>query len=563
MLLRDGIFSSLYQLIADFGEAYSGIIIAFFNTLFRRPLLFIFTFFKRFIRMIFRTAVIFFAPADISSEDFAADALRCTKLCLKTLFTQPGSFPSVSLYYVKRAFSRYSFSIKNVLLWLVPLLVLAGAAAGGNALSESLVALKITVDGEVLGYVESEEAYVEAEALVRQLLGDGFDPSATEVSYSLAVVGYDKITDTDTLCTRLIGLSDSAAVRACGVYADGRLIGVVYSENDARAVLDELLSDARADERNYTVSFAEDVTYEYGYYPEDSVTDKDGLRALLTQGEKTYDIYTLRSGDTLQGVAEKFSMTEEELLQINGIDADSDAPSEGDTLRVTKYAPVLTLKEVRTEITGEAIAFDTVKIESAALYSGSSRVLSSGKTGLAQVTSFVTYVDGEKVSSREVHRLTVTDAVPEIMQIGTKSLDEAYSNSMGGIFLWPIVGAYGINSDYGYRWGKLHAGLDLGMGGAAGTSLGKDIIAVAQGTVIVAGVHSSYGYYVIIDHGNGLQTLYAHCLANSLTVIPGQVVVAGQPIAKVGSTGYSTGPHLHFEVRVNGNRVNPRPYLGI
>ena len=153
--------------------------------------------------------------------------------------------------------------------------------------------------------------------------------------------------------------------------------------------------------------------------------------------------------------------------------------------------------------------------------------------------------------------------VAQRVQIGTKPLDEAYSNSMGGIFLWPIIGAYGINSDYGYRWGKLHAGIDLGMGNAPGTSLGKTIIAVAQGTVIVAGTHSSYGYYVIIDHGGGLQTLYAHCLANSLTVVPGQIVAAGEPIAQVGSTGYSTGPHLHFEVRVNGNRVNPRPYLGI
>ena len=79
----------------------------------------------------------------------------------------------------------------------------------------------------------------------------------------------------------------------------------------------------------------------------------------------------------------------------------------------------------------------------------------------------------------------------------------------------------------------------------------------------MSGTHSSYGYYVRIDHGNGLQTLYAHCLAGSLMVKSGEKVYAGQPIARVGMTGYATGPHLHFEVRLNGNRVNPSPYLGL
>ena len=88
-------------------------------------------------------------------------------------------------------------------------------------------------------------------------------------------------------------------------------------------------------------------------------------------------------------------------------------------------------------------------------------------------------------------------------------------------------------------------------------------VAAAAGTVVIAGVHSSYGYYVKIDHGNGLQTLYAHCMAGSLLVYPGQKVVAGQAIARVGQTGYATGPHLHFEVIVNGVRVDPKPYLGI
>lgn len=561
MIAGNGFLSSLYGLIADFGSAYSGIIILFFNTVFRRPLFFIFRFIRRFVRLLFRGAVIFFAPADYRSDRFADEVTRCAKVCLKTLLTHPGSFPSVCAYYIKKALGRYTLSIKNILLWAVPIAVISAVLIGADTLSESCVALKITSGDELVGYVRSEEDYIAARNQARQ--ASVSDSALSEISYSLSFVGFDKITDTDTLFTRLMSLSDKKTVRACGVYADGKLLGVLYSEADARAVMDSLLEQFASDEDNYTVSFKEEIVYEYGYYPEEEITDTESFLKTLNSGEKTEDIYTLRAGDTLSEVADRFSMTDEELRTLNGLDGESEEPAEGDTLKVIKYLPVLTVKETKTEITNEKIPYDTVKIESAALYSGSSRVLSEGKTGYAQVTSFVTLVDGKKVSSKEVHRLTVTEAVPEVVQIGTKSLDEAYSNSMGGIFLWPIVGAYGINSDYGYRWGKLHAGIDLGMGNAAGTSLGKDIIAVAQGTVIVAGVHSSYGYYVIIDHGGGLQTLYAHCLANSLMVTPGQVVAAGQPIARVGSTGYSTGPHLHFEVRVNGNRVNPRPYLGI
>ncbi len=100
---------------------------------------------------------------------------------------------------------------------------------------------------------------------------------------------------------------------------------------------------------------------------------------------------------------------------------------------------------------------------------------------------------------------------------------------------------------------KLHGGIDFGGGGP--------IVAAQSGTVVFAGYHSSWGYYVKIDHGNGLQTLYAHMVSGSLLVSPGQQVSQGQQIGTMGTTGSSTGVHLHFEVYVNGSRVNPSNYL--
>lgn len=112
-----------------------------------------------------------------------------------------------------------------------------------------------------------------------------------------------------------------------------------------------------------------------------------------------------------------------------------------------------------------------------------------------------------------------------------------------------------MTSGFGPRWGRMHTGLDL----AAPT--GSPIYASDGGTVIRAGYYGGYGNCLDIDHGNGRVTRYAHC--SKLLVSSGEQVYQRQQIALVGSTGNSTGPHLHFEVRLNGSAVNPAPKLGL
>ena len=133
-------------------------------------------------------------------------------------------------------------------------------------------------------------------------------------------------------------------------------------------------------------------------------------------------------------------------------------------------------------------------------------------------------------------------------------------------------GYHRMTSDFGPRSSGFHKGIDFT--GNPNVSSGYDYI-LAFDDGVVTGVCNTYsktgkvggtgdmGNYVIIDHGNGLQTLYAHMKAGSLRVSAGQKVKRGQQVGEIGSTGFSTGPHLHFEVRVNGNKVNPAPYLGI
>ena len=130
----------------------------------------------------------------------------------------------------------------------------------------------------------------------------------------------------------------------------------------------------------------------------------------------------------------------------------------------------------------------------------------------------------------------------------------------GGAFRWPCPSSTRVTSDYGTRVSPMsgassnHKGIDIGA------SAGADIIAAADGTVTAASYSSAEGNYVMIDHGGGLYTVYMH--ASSLLVSPGQTVSAGDVIAKVGSTGISTGSHLHFGVSLNGSYVSPWSYLG-
>ena len=117
--------------------------------------------------------------------------------------------------------------------------------------------------------------------------------------------------------------------------------------------------------------------------------------------------------------------------------------------------------------------------------------------------------------------------------------------------IWPCDGV--VVSGFGMRWGRMHEGIDIGC------AYGTPNRAAASGTVIYAGWLGGYGNLVVVDHGNGLSTAYAH--ASSILVSVGQSVSQGQTVSLVGSTGHSTGPHLHFEVRVNGVAVDPLPYL--
>ena len=156
----------------------------------------------------------------------------------------------------------------------------------------------------------------------------------------------------------------------------------------------------------------------------------------------------------------------------------------------------------------------------------------------------------------ENYRQQIQSVELEIKKLALANVGEKY---VGGIMAWPVPGYTTITSQYGMRTHpitgvyKLHTGTDISA------PIGATFVAANDGIVVKAEYNTAYGNMVMIDHGGGISTLYAH--GSEILVSVGQTVFKGTAVLKVGSTGYSTGPHAHFEVRVNGNPVQPLDYI--
>lgn len=185
-----------------------------------------------------------------------------------------------------------------------------------------------------------------------------------------------------------------------------------------------------------------------------------------------------------------------------------------------------------------------------------SQVLSNTKTMREYYLSKLTTEELELQTKIDEYNLQVAEIEAEIKLLALNSISEEY---IGGAMIWPVPGYTGITSEYGMRVHpitgayKLHTGVDIGA------PMGASFVAAANGIVSKATYNPAYGNMVIIDHGGGVQTLYAH--GSEIIAQVGQTVAVGDEVLKVGSTGYSTGPHAHFEIRINGQTVNPLEFL--
>ena len=449
-----------------------------------------------------------------------------------------------------------------------PLAAAVLAIVVGVSLARSAFALEVRLDGESLGYVESAQVFDEARDSAVDLLRASETTAArlrsAAPTFRLCRAKLTELQSSAALCTRLLESGDVSLTHACGVFIDGTFLCAVRNEADAVSAFERLLSAAQKKDADATVAFAEEISYADGLYPADSETLRDPLELAKTLKEEKSPavIHTVESGDHIYAIAGRYKVTPAQLRTLNP-NTDFSRLTVGQKILISQATKYVHVKLMKTRTKTAPQPYETVKRKSSALPQGATQVLQEGKNGKAKVTELVTYIDGKQTVRSVIKSRTLVPPVNEILLIGTS--DRSGTQFASG-FIWPTVGAYTLSSRFGYRSARIsgwsfHGGVDIIKAG--GHSTGMPVLAAASGIVVVAQKgYRGYGHTVVVDHGNGLQTRYAHMQPGSLQVRVGQSVSQGQQIGRIGSTGNVTGPHLHFEVLKNGAKVNPLNYIG-
>ncbi len=291
------------------------------------------------------------------------------------------------------------------------------------------------------------------------------------------------------------------------------------------------------------LSFAEDVEIVESYVSDNSITSLDDAIEMVTKEQAQKQVYVVQSGDCLSSIASKFDLTLKELLAVNTDYTEDSMINIGDKIVVTVPRPELSVivKEERTY--EESYNAEVQYVENDSMFTNESNVISEGTPGYRRVVAVITYKNGEEQSREIIHETVLTESSPKIIEVGTV---------VPPTYVKPISGG-SLSSPFGYRWGTLHAGVDWYVG------MGTTVYASCGGTVIQAGWNGGYGYCVTMQHADGKQTRYAHLSSVECSV--GQHLDQYEVLGYSGSTGDSTGPHLHFEIIINGSQVDPLPYL--
>lgn len=420
--------------------------------------------------------------------------------------------------------------------------ILAYAAFHGNACA-------VILDRQVVAVAASEK---DARSALKELAdiksGQTGIPVvlADKVSFEDIRVKTEDIPDKDALLGRLDGALTFKA-KAAAIMVDGQEKVALKDKGDAEKLLDWLRT-AFPLQQGEQVGFKEKV--EVAYLPVDAkdIVDLETARQTLLCGSNRVQQYTIKDGDTLWDIERATNIDLGRMLVANpGIDPD--CLSIGQVLNLSEDAPIITVVATRDVTVDEEVPYPVeAKIDDSLLL-GEKRVIRDGENGERNITYRIVRENGLETDREVLAERVIREAVPAIIAKGSYTMLASRGGS--GRLDWPCWG--GVVSNYGMRDGRMHEGVDLGA------NYGSPITAAAGGKVISAGWEGGYGKLVQISHGGGMVTYYAHL--STILVDVGQYVDRGEVIGKAGATGYATGPHLHFEVRIDGEPRSPLNYL--
>ena len=291
------------------------------------------------------------------------------------------------------------------------------------------------------------------------------------------------------------------------------------------------------------IGFAQDISVNAVYADKVELSTVQDAYNDITKESQTNTYYIVKEGDTLSQIAKDHDMSLDDLLKLNK-DYDEDTvvvPGNELVITVPKSdITVITTKQLSYE---EDYQAEPQYMDDNNNYRGTNYVLSEGTTGHRSVVATVTYENGKEVDRQITKENVTVESKPARIAVGTLTPPAYIKPINGGTF----------SSGYGLRDGEMHYGVDWSC------SIGTSVKAARDGVVTRAGWYSGYGYCVDIQHEDGSITRYGH--NSQITVNEGQQVKQGEQVALSGSTGDSTTPHVHFEIWIDGRRVNPLDYV--
>lgn len=410
----------------------------------------------------------------------------------------------------------------------------------------------VKVGDEVVGYTETADLH---KAIVDRLLETEGQTTGTEVVLDCQVTleELDRppkdivLSDEEELAE---AIRDKVSFVAQGyvISVEGVDIVALNSEEEARGVLADLRANYIAEIGTSNQKVIEEVLIKENVSLEPKNvstcmfrTREEAVR-ILTRGTDKVMNYEVKRGDSLWAIANANGLTLEDILKANPT-INPNLLQIGQKINLVVPDPYITLASREVITYTVSIPYSVEVSYDDSLWPWQEKVIQAGKSGSKEVTQEIMRENGKEISRVTLSEKVLSYPVTRKISRGSKQVPPMGSDDM----VWPTQGT--ISSHFGWRWGTMHEGVDI----AAKT--GTEVLAADSGMVSFAGWNGGYGYLVKIDHGGGKETRYAHL--SKIAVELGQTVTKGQVIGYVGSTGRSTGPHLHFEVRINGAAKNP------
>ncbi|MFV0519834.1 MAG: peptidoglycan DD-metalloendopeptidase family protein [Lachnospirales bacterium] len=419
----------------------------------------------------------------------------------------------------------------------------------------------VSIDGEQIGVFDVTGIEVDLNQVKEDVTnyGETVEGAPVKIVFPKLDIVYEnksfvpssQLVEYESFLGTLYELSQPSFV-SYGIYVDNVLIGGgVKEEEDLNKILEDIKAIYNVPQMEGTItniSFQENVQVKQIVSKDKNYVEPQVVYDALRQPIIVEVNHEVVEGDSLWQIAWDNDLPLDTLLGLNPTFSEDNYLQIGDILRLENEKPLLsTVTTERVEYQGISYR-DIETIENPEEYKTWSQVIQEGSDGESYFTVDIGYTDGNEKNREVIQEVVIVPSVAQIMEIGT--LDIPPTKAIG-TFIWPTSGP--ISDVFGARGGN-HFGTDIAV------PTGTPIYACDGGYVEFAGWQSGFGNLVIIDHENGFKTYYGH--NSRFQVSQGERVRQGQVIASAGSTGRSTGPHCHIEVRINGVPHNPQNYLG-